>query len=232
MLGEISLGKGGGMFTVYLICGAVGSGILIAQLILSFIGFEHGMDADAGHIDFGGDHGGDFIADGDAGHVELAGDHGGDVHGETHADAHDDSSHFLNVLSLRTLSAAFAFFGLSGLAATESGFSFLISLAIAAGAGLFAMYIVAWLMRALSSLHSEGNVHIECALGCVGTVYLDVPKEDEGLGKVLVMVQNRTMEYEARCSRGALPTGTPVRVVDVLDNNTVQVEPVSSSEGE
>lgn len=201
------------MFTVYLICSAVGSAILIVQLIMSFIGFEHGVDADAGHVDFGGDHGGDF-------------------HGDTHADGHDNSSHFLGVLSFRALSAACAFFGLSGLAASGSGFSFLISLAIAFGAGLFAMYIVAWLMRAFSSLRSEGNVHIECALGCVGTVYLDVPEENEGLGKVLVMVQNRTMEYEARCARGALPTGTPVRIVDVLDNNTVQVEPVSNSEGD
>jgi hypothetical protein len=86
-------------------------------------------------------------------------------------------------------------------------------------------------MRVLYGLRSEGNVYIECALGSHGTVYLAIPCEDAGLGKVLVNVQDRTMEYDARSTHGPLATGTPVVVVDIVDSNTVQVEPAESSEG-
>ena len=197
------------MFTVYLVCGAVGSAVLVVQLLMMLIGLDHGGHA-GGSVEAGGD------ADGNV-----------EVHGETHGAAHDDTSHFLQVLSFRALMAASAFFGLAGMASSSSGIPAIFSLLIALGAGLVAMYVVAWLMRVLYGLRSEGNVHIECALGSHGTVYLTIPGENAGAGKVMLNVQDRTMEYEARCVHGPLPTGAEIVVVDIVDSNTVQVEPAA-----
>jgi len=230
------------METVYLIFAAAGATVLVIQFFLTLIGLDTGHDVDAGHAELDAGHV-EFNAghtDLDAAHadgggdvVDVSGDHDLDTHveGHGHAHAHEASSSFLRMLSIRAVTAACAFFGLGGLAADSMGVSVLISLPVAIIAGLIAMYIVAWIMRVLYGLRSEGNVYIECALGSPGTVYLAIPGEDAGIGKVLVNVQDRTMEYDARSTHGPLATGTPVVVVDIVDSNTVQVEPAESSEG-
>lgn len=212
------------METVYLVCFVAGTTVLVIQFIMTLIGFDFGHDFDVGHAELDVGH---ADAGGDA--IDVSGDHDLDAH--AHGHAHEASSPFLRMLSIRALTAACAFFGLGGLGGISLGLSAFLSVSIAVVAGLIAMYIVAWIMRALSNLRSEGNVYIECALGSHGTVYLAIPEENSGIGKVLVNVQDRTMEYDARSKHGPLTTGTPVVVVDIVDSNTLQVEPVESIEG-
>ncbi len=221
------------METVYLICFAAGATVLVIQFLMTLIGFDMDHDVDAGHIELDAGHGDIDVADTDAGGdvVDVSGDHDVDAHVDGHGHAHEAGSSFFRMLSIRALTAACAFFGLGGLGANSMGWPLLISLPIAIVAGFIAMYIVAWIMRVLYGLRSEGNVYIECALGSPGTVYLAIPGEDAGVGKVLVKVQDRTMEYDARSTHGPLATGTPVVVVDVIDSNTVQVESVENFEG-
>jgi membrane protein implicated in regulation of membrane protease activity len=213
------------METIYLVFAAAGTTVLIIQFLLTLIGLDLGHDVDAGHVEIGVGHaepGGDV--------VDVSGDHDLDAHVEDHGHAHEASSSFFRMLSIRAVTAACAFFGLGGLAADSMELSALISLPVALVAGFIAMYIVAWIMRVLYGLRSEGNVYIECALGSHGTVYLAIPGEDAGIGKVLINVQDRTMEYDARSSHGPIATGTPVVVVDIVDSNTLKVEPVESTE--
>ncbi|MDZ4858762.1 MAG: hypothetical protein SGI88_07240 [Candidatus Hydrogenedentes bacterium] len=186
------------MATVYLILGAAGSTILILQFLFSIFGADHHA-VDGGH---------DF----DAGHDGEVG--------------HDDASMFFKMLSFRAVVAAVTFFGWSGYTAHVGGLSTLFTFGIASGAGLLAMYVVAWVMRALASLHSEGNVEIDRAIGAEGRVYLSVPAQKNGVGKVHVNVQERTMEYAAVTAEDFLPTGSPIIVVGVVDEDTLEVRPL------
>src|SRR5207248_865462 len=163
--------------------------------------------------------------------VELGGHHelGGDSHDvaghesdsatehDTHADHHETiSSWFVNALTFRTVVAAFTFFGLAGLAGSRQwgdGASTRL-LAVAAGGG--AMFLVAALMRALSKLRAEGTVRMDRAVGKGGTVYLPIPGQRAGTGKVLLNLQNRTVECQAITAQKDLPTGAPVVVVAVV----------------
>ena len=193
------------MLTVYAICAVVGMVLLLCQLVMTVMGFDGHGDMDAGdvHGDFGGLDGADGADGGVEGH---------------------DSSSFFGILSFRSLVAATAFFGLAGLAAANAGMSTYATLVIALGAGAAAMFVVAWLMRLLYSLHAEGNVRIEQAVGMPGKVYLTIPANRESAGKVTVKVQNRTMEYLAYTDKGPLPTGTPVVVTGIVGSDTVEVE--------
>ncbi len=66
------------------------------------------------------------------------------------------------------------------------------------------------------------------AKGKAATVYLPIPANREGSGKVQVRMDDRIMEYEAVSSCGErLKTGTKVLVVDVLGPSLVEVEPES-----
>jgi hypothetical protein len=186
---------------IFMVCAVVGSVIVLAQFAMTLAGFGH---------DFGGDvHdiGGDM-------HVDVAhGDHPG-----------DQGAHFFSVLSFRSVTAALAVFGLAGLAAQTAGMSDYTTLTLALGGGAAALFVVAWIMRLLMGLRDDGTVHIERAIGQRGTVYLTVPAQRSGAGKILINLQSRTVECQAMTAKASIPTGAPVVVVDIMGPNMVEVE--------
>jgi hypothetical protein len=59
-------------------------------------------------------------------------------------------------------------------------------------------------------------------VGQEGSVYLTIPEKD--VGKVQLTVQGRLSVMDARATDGAaLPTGTRVKVVRVVDGNILEV---------
>lgn len=143
-------------------------------------------------------------------------------HMEVH-DAHASGEGFLKMLSLKTLVAFVTFFGLAGLASQRAGMSPGPALVIGAGAGLIALWVVAWLMALLVQLHAQGNVQLENAVGKEGVVYLRIPARATGPGKVTVEVQNRTLEYDAITRGDEIPTGARVRITALRDAETLEV---------
>ena len=199
------------MTTVFVICAAIGCTILVFQFVLTMIGlggeaFDIDMSSDVNaDLDFDGDV--DFDADMDHGHV--------------------DSTWLFGVISFRTVIAALAFFGLAGLAANKAGVSVIYTLLIAAAAGLAAMYGVYWMYRGMDSLKSEGTVRIGRAVGREATVYVTVPAENSGNGKIQINLQNRTVEYLALTPGHKLTPGAKVVVTNVITSDTVEVESIT-----
>lgn len=195
------------MADVYLVCAAIGGTIFVAQLLLSFFGL--------GHHDFGGG----------------AHDVSTDAHGGIHAQGNHENqgSYFLGLLSVRAIVAAVTFFGLAGIAANKNGFFGLAAGAIAAGVGFAAMSGVAWVMRFFNRLESDGTARIEQSIGTNGSVYLTIPGQKSGAGKIMTTVQGRTMEYLAVTAAEALQMGTKVVIVDVVGPDTVEVEAVAAA---
>jgi len=193
------------MLTVYALCAVIGSVILVCQFLLTLAGV-------GGHHDF------QFGADHDA----PSGAHSGD--------SDQQAAWFFNVLSFRSIVAAIAFFGLGGLAGLTGGVPLALSFTFALAAGAAALVAVAWIMRLMSGLQAEGTVYIDHAIGAQGKVYLTVPGNRAGAGKVQVNVRERTMEYLAMTANDALPTGAQVVVVDVVGPNTVEVARAAAQE--
>lgn len=126
----------------------------------------------------------------------------------------------LNLLSLRALAAGALFFGLAGMLAGRAWYALPAALA----AGLAATLAVAVASRALMRMESDGSVQMSRAVGATGQVYLRIPAGRSERGKVHVTVQGRTVECQA-VSEHALPSGTPVLVVDVVGPDLVEVVP-------
>ena len=116
------------------------------------------------------------------------------------------------MLSLRTIVAALAFFGLAGLAAQAADCTPFTTLLIATAAGLGAMYAVYAMLRGMRSLRAEGTARIHRAVGQQATVYLHIPAQQKGAGKIQINLQNRTMEYLATTPGDAIPSGATVVV--------------------
>jgi hypothetical protein len=138
-------------------------------------------------------------------------------------DPHGSTSIF-RVISVRTVIAALAFFGLTGLAANSAELSTPSTLILSLAAGVGAMYAVHWLMQQLFRLRADGTVRLQRAIGTTGTVYVKIPAREQGAGKVLLNLQDRTVELEAVTVQDEIPTGTPVVVRKLAGNEVVQVE--------
>ena len=182
------------MSTLYLVCALVGGGLVLVQLVLGLLGLDHDAPHDV-HVDHGG-----------------------------HAGAHHDGAATgLHLASLRALAAGVAFFGLTGYGLQRAGTAGWLALVAALAAGGVALVIVALLLRAMLRLESDGTVRIENALGQAATVYIPIPGEKAGAGKISLSVQGRLVEYQAVTPEATLPTGAAVTVVDVVAPDTLEV---------
>ena len=203
------------MELLYGICAAVGGTVLLCQFAMTLLGLaDVDIPDDAGHS-----------LDHNVGGHDSA-------HGDGHA-AHHDANWLFGMITFRTMTAALTFFGLTGLAMQSAELGRqqpALGLVAALAAGCAALYAVHWLFRALIRLRSEGTVRIDRAIGQGGTVYLRIPGQRGGVGKVTLVQQNRSVEYQAMTSRDAIPTGAKIVVVDVIGPDTVEVQLAPAAE--
>ncbi|MDR1384472.1 MAG: DUF1449 family protein [Planctomycetaceae bacterium] len=194
------------LFQIFLFCAILGGVILLIQTVLTLFGLGGDSDVDL-----------DLNADAD---IDI------DVNSEI-GHAHGSDFHFFRVMSLRTVVAGITFFGLAGCGTYAGTKSNLISSIAAVIAGTIAVYVVYRLYRWMDSYRFSGNVTVEKLAGAVGTVYVRIPAEGKGAGKVLVIQQNRTMEYEAVSNaKKELASGTQITVVKVISPSMVEVAEV------
>lgn len=99
----------------------------------------------------------------------------------------------------------------------------LLIIAVAVGCGLVAgvMYLFKW----LSSMQQSGNINVfRSAVGCQGKVYIPIPGDRSGQGKVQITINNAVREFAAETDGDTLKTGTPVTVTEVLNADTLLVK--------
>jgi membrane protein implicated in regulation of membrane protease activity len=197
------------METLFLVCALVGATLIACQFLLGLLGLGgHEFSHDASH---------DFSHDAGS-HDASHGDDGNDA-GHGHG-----SAWLFSWLTFRTVSAALAFFGLTGLSARLFDLDEGPTLLLALAAGFGALVAVGWMMRTLSRLNADGTARIERAVGSRGTVYLSIPGPNAGAGKVQLRSQHRLLEYKAVAAE-PLATGTKIVVVRVVSGDTVEVAP-------
>jgi hypothetical protein len=137
------------------------------------------------------------------------------------------SNWFFVKLTFQTVVAALTFFGLAGMAATTSGMTAPTTVITAVIAGVAALYIVYWLMELLHRFNSDGNIKVKNAVGHKGTVYVSIPAEGRGAGKILLNLQNRTVELQAKTTEvQTLAPGTAIVVLNILGPGVVEVASV------
>ena len=95
--------------------------------------------------------------------------------------------------------------------------------------GIVLVALVMWLFKWLNSMQQSGNINVrKSAVDCKGTVYLPIPAERSGEGKVQITIAGAVREFNALTEGEALKTGTPIKVTEVVNESTLVVEPLNS----
>lgn len=180
--------------------------IFIVQTVMTFIG------ADSGGMD-----------------TDLDGDLSGDVPDSALEDPSNLGHTGMNLYTFRNLINFLLGFGWTAIilnSRIKSTFLLvLISVLVGVGLVVAVMYLFKW----LSSMQQTGTINLyKSAVDCQGSVYIPIPGHREGEGKVQVTINDSVREYNALTDGDALKTGVQIRIVEVINANTVLVEPMET----
>jgi len=145
---------------------------------------------------------------------------------ELDIDMNVDDAAGMGVLSFRSVNAFFVGFGWSGTIALQSGLGLGATVPISVVVGGILMSMVYWLMRFFYSLQASGNVNYQSVIGHTASVYLPIPPNRSGAGKVELLIQGQSRVVKAyNKSSRPISRNDTVRVVEHLGVGTVLVEP-------
>lgn len=192
--------------------------VLLVQTVLMFIGIGHDSDMGDGlHFDGadGDADGGDFLHDGIFGHDTAD------------AEIDHDVSGFegLRIFTVRGIIAFLVVFGWVGVVLDSAGVHTALTCIVSTACGFAIMVALAFLMKAVMRLRNDGNADNRNAIGVAGKVYLTIPPERSGEGKVNIMLQGAYVERDAVTDEAeAIPTGSEIVVLGLSGQTTLVVK--------
>lgn len=141
-------------------------------------------------------------------------DTGVDLDGDGEPDINVDTGDGFTLFSVRGVIAFFAIGGWVGYIFAETNTALAIVLSVVAGS--LALVAMAFIMRGIMKMRSDGNIDIKRAVGKIADVYLTVPAKDNGNGKVTLTLEERFVELNAIQNENTpLTTGTKVKITGV-----------------
>jgi len=133
-----------------------------------------------------------------------------------------------SVFTFRSILAFLGGFGWSGVLAIEFGVEPMSSFLVSIPVGLFFFLLTYGMLVFLLSMSASGSLNYRNAIGETGEVYLSIPPNRSGAGKVRVRVQGRLKTVSAyNASDKEAETNSRVRVIDRVDSSTLLVKPLS-----
>lgn len=156
----------------------------------------------------------------------IGADTGADMDVDTDFDgASFDGDPSMNLFTFRNLVNFLLGFSWTGILLDGSFSHRAITLLVATLVGLALVVAVMMLFKWLSGMQQSGNIDVrKSGVGCVGKVYLTIPGQRAGAGKVQITISGAVREYDALTDGETIHTGTPIHVVEVLDESTLLVE--------
>ncbi|MDW7651560.1 MAG: hypothetical protein SCM57_09545 [Bacillota bacterium] len=138
-----------------------------------------------------------------------------------------EGSNFLEDFRLFTLQNFIIFFtgfGWAGIYGAHRNFGQILTILFASVIGVFLMFTVAAMFYSVNKLAESGNINLNNAVNSTGRVYIPIPGHKASTGQIQIAIQGSLREVQAITEGKALPTGTSVRVIGVVDHDTLLVE--------
>ncbi len=120
----------------------------------------------------------------------------------------------------------FTVFGWSGITLYNSGANQFVTVLVSALIGIIVMLVIAGLFYFITRLAESGNIDIKQAVGSTGQVYIPIPANQKGKGKIHVTFKGSFLEADAVTKGKALQTGESVKIVETTANNIFIVEKI------
>lgn len=140
------------------------------------------------------------------------------------ADFDTDADGGLGIISVRGIIAFLMFFGWGGVASLSAGVRPPQALMIGFLCGFLAMVAVGYIFAKLLTLQETGTIRLGKVIGQIGEIYLKVPGDNKGMGKIHLSIEGKIMEFDAMTSYDTIPTGAEAEVLSIEGDNIMIVK--------
>jgi hypothetical protein len=148
-------------------------------------------------------------------------------HGDIHTESVDIGDHGFHIFTYKNVLGFFTIFSWTGLGFLKIGLGVFFSVIASVLAGAIMMLLMAWIFLKISNLNESGTMNINNAIDKTCEVYLTIPQERQGRGKVMINIQGSTHELEAITDDvNSIPTGSMVLVLEIVGDETLLVTKV------
>ncbi len=137
-----------------------------------------------------------------------------------------DFKYRFKLFTIRSVVVFFTIFSWTGIVATTSGVGKIATVIIALISGFVMMYIISYIYYFLTKFIEDGTMNTMNAINKEGLVYLSIPRGREDSGKVEVVVQGALRLLDAVTDGDAIPTGSKVIVINIVENQLLLVEKI------
>ena len=152
-------------------------------------------------------------------------DMGADVGTDFDHDISDGDSIPFQFISLKNIVAFFTMFGWSGLGFLNAGLAAWLIILLSIICGFLMMLGMASLFYFMSKLTDNGTLNMKNAVGHLGEVYLTIPGNRGGMGKVQITVQGSLRTLDAITDNPEnIATSSIIEVLDVIDEQILLVK--------
>lgn len=150
---------------------------------------------------------------------------GGDLDADGDFDSFDGDADTDGGLSIFTVKGLTAFFALGGwcgfTAASYLPGNIWAPILISVVTGTLALLGVGIALRLISKLTCSGNLETEKLVGKIATVYVSIPANRSGRGKITLTAQGKYMEIDAVTDGERIATDEQVEIVSYVDDFAV-----------
>jgi hypothetical protein len=137
-----------------------------------------------------------------------------------------DFKYKFKLFTMRSVVVFFTIFAWTGIVATTSGVSNIVTILIAFIFGVVMMYIVSYIYYFLTKFVEDGTMNTKNAINKEGLVYLTIPSGRKASGKVEVVVQGALRLLDAVTDGDDIPTGSKVVVISISEDQLLLVEKI------
>jgi membrane protein implicated in regulation of membrane protease activity len=134
-----------------------------------------------------------------------------------------DSSSF-ELFSLRNLINFLLGFSWTGISFYDTISNTTILIGLSISVGVLFVYVFFMIMKFVQKLAQDNSFKLEQTLHKSANVYLTIPENKSGKGKIMISVNGTYHELDAMTEQGRIPTGTAVKVIRIENNQILIVE--------
>lgn len=147
---------------------------------------------------------------------------GGDFDVDDVFDGDLDTDSGLSIFTIKSMTAFFALGGWCGFVAqTFMEDNIWAPILIAVATGTAALFGVAFTMRGIAKLQNSGNIVKSKLVGATATVYVSIPENRSGRGKITLTAQGRYMELDAVTDGERIPVDSSVEITEYSEDFAV-----------
>ncbi|GAA5220430.1 NfeD family protein [Membranihabitans marinus] len=131
------------------------------------------------------------------------------------------------IFGVKSITAFLTFFSWTGVMMLDAGKSVAQLMPFSIGAGLVAMFTVVFLVRQFNKFTESGTADFLDLIFEKGDVYLTIPPDKKGKGKIHITLNDSLKEINAITEGPEIKSGEKVRILEIMKDNTLLVEKIN-----